>query len=113
MRYLTGALVVVALTGPAAPAADKKITYDEHVRAIFREHCFSCHSADKQESGLALDSYQKTMAGGSSVIASPPCRDRKRRSALSQRGRHVRGSVRSAATMSLAAHARASVSNGR
>src|SRR5438552_4079801 len=47
---------------PAAP----KVTYDEHVRPILREHCFSCHSADKQESGLQLDSYQKAMAGGSS-----------------------------------------------
>src|SRR5688572_10133266 len=43
-----------------------KITYDEHVRPILREHCFSCHGPDKQESGLTLDSYQKTMAGGSS-----------------------------------------------
>jgi WD40 repeat protein len=51
---------------PAAPAAPAKITYDEHVRPVLREHCFSCHSADKQESGLALDTYQKTMAGGSS-----------------------------------------------
>lgn len=50
---------------PPAPAAPK-ITYDEHVRPIFREHCFSCHSADKQESGLQLDSYQKAMSGGSS-----------------------------------------------
>src|SRR5215831_6317142 len=50
---------------PVAPAA-QKITYDEHVRPILREHCFSCHSADKQESGLQLDSYQKAMAGGSS-----------------------------------------------
>jgi WD40 repeat protein len=50
---------------PAAPAAPK-ITYDEHIRPILREHCFSCHSADKQESGLQLDSYQKAMAGGSS-----------------------------------------------
>src|SRR6185295_19015939 len=49
-----------------APASAPKITYDEHVRPIFREHCFSCHSADKQESGLALDSYAKAMAGGSS-----------------------------------------------
>lgn len=47
-------------------AAPAKITYEEHVRPIFREHCFVCHSADKQESGLALDSYAKTMAGGSS-----------------------------------------------
>src|SRR4051794_734917 len=50
---------------PTAPAAPK-ITYDEHIRPILREHCFSCHSADKQESGLQLDSYQKAMAGGSS-----------------------------------------------
>src|SRR6266436_115151 len=51
---------------PAPPPAAPKITYDEHVRPILREHCFSCHSADKQESGLQLDSYQKAMAGGSS-----------------------------------------------
>jgi WD40 repeat protein len=48
-----------------APAA-ARVTYDEHVRPIFREHCFSCHSADKSESGLQLDSYPKAMAGGSS-----------------------------------------------
>ena len=50
---------------PGAPAAPK-ITYDDHVRPILREHCFSCHSIDKQESGLQLDSYAKLMAGGSS-----------------------------------------------
>src|SRR5688500_12388503 len=61
-------LVAAAATAQdaAKPAAAPKITYDEHVRPVLREHCFSCHSADKQESGLALDSYQKTMAGGSS-----------------------------------------------
>src|SRR6478672_12593985 len=52
-------------TKPPAPTTPK-ISYDEHVRPILREHCFSCHSADKQESGLQLDSYQKAMAGGSS-----------------------------------------------
>jgi mono/diheme cytochrome c family protein len=59
---------------PAAPAITK-ITYDEHVRQILREHCFSCHGPDKQESGLQLDNYQKAMAGGSSgevVIAGDP-----------------------------------------
>lgn len=57
--------VVAQEAKPSAPAAPR-VTFDEHVRPIFREHCFSCHSADKQESGLALDSYAKTMAGGSS-----------------------------------------------
>src|SRR5262245_50573554 len=49
----------------AKPAATK-ITYDDHVRPILREHCFTCHSIDKQESGLQLDTYAKAMAGGSS-----------------------------------------------
>src|SRR5947199_5604601 len=68
---ISGAITLYASTGvaqdakPPAPAAPK-ITYDEHVRPILREHCFSCHSADKQESGLSLDSYAKVMAGGSS-----------------------------------------------
>src|SRR5437763_13613674 len=68
------AAFVAAVFAPACiaqeakpPAGDApKITYDEHVRPILREHCFSCHSADKQESGLSLDSYAKVMAGGSS-----------------------------------------------
>ncbi|HMC12156.1 MAG TPA: c-type cytochrome domain-containing protein, partial [Pirellulaceae bacterium] len=65
---LTAAFVPTAIAQDAKPAAAPvpKITYDEHVRPILREHCFSCHSADKQESGLQLDSYQKAMAGGSS-----------------------------------------------
>lgn len=64
--YLTAGWPLVAQEAKPAGAAPAKITYDEHVRPIFREHCFACHSADKQESGLALDSYAKTMAGGSS-----------------------------------------------
>jgi WD40 repeat protein len=63
---LAGGLPLAAQEARPAGAAVAKITYDEHVRPIFREHCFACHSADKQESGLALDSYAKTMAGGSS-----------------------------------------------
>jgi WD40 repeat protein len=46
----------------AKPAA--KVTYDEHVRTIFREHCFSCHRAGSAKSDLELDSYAATMRGG-------------------------------------------------
>ena len=42
-----------------------KITYDDHIKPIFREHCTSCHNANDKKSGLALDSYQATMTGGS------------------------------------------------
>jgi hypothetical protein len=53
------------------PAEEKKITFDEHVKPIFREHCTACHSESDKESDLALDSYAGTLAGGSSgeVIA--------------------------------------------
>jgi len=49
-----------------------KITYDDHIKPIFREHCTSCHNANDKKSGLALDSFQAVMTGGSggaSVVA--------------------------------------------
>lgn len=59
--------LIVLLCGPArgeGPAA--KITYNEHVRAIFREHCFSCHNQNKAKNDLALDSFAGVMKGGAS-----------------------------------------------
>ena len=56
------ALFVCACDGNAAETA--KITYQDHVRPIFQEHCFACHSQDGAESDLALDSYAAVMAGG-------------------------------------------------
>src|SRR5262245_16620915 len=68
--FFATCLIVIATQAAVSqdqkPAVSQRVTYDEHVRPIFREHCFSCHGADKQESGLQLDNYQKTMAGGSS-----------------------------------------------
>lgn len=48
-------------------AADEpvKITYEDHIKPIFREHCTSCHNANDKKSGLALDSYQAVLIGGS------------------------------------------------
>jgi len=50
-----------------ASGADEpvKITYEDHVKPIFREHCTSCHNANDKKSGLALDTYQAIMTGGS------------------------------------------------
>ncbi len=54
--------------GGALPAADgeTKITYDDHVRTVFENKCFSCHNPDKAKGGLDLTTYGATMAGGSS-----------------------------------------------
>ena len=48
-----------------ARRAEDKITFDEHVRPIFREHCLTCHNPNDKKSDLALDTYGGTMAGGS------------------------------------------------
>ena len=50
---------------PADPAA-KKITYEEHVKPIFREHCFSCHNQETKKSDLSLAAYGSLMEGGAS-----------------------------------------------
>ncbi|MGD9646239.1 MAG: c-type cytochrome domain-containing protein, partial [Pirellulales bacterium] len=55
-----------AVAEDAAAEAAAKITYDDHVRPIFREHCFTCHRQDNAKSDLALDSYAAVMRGGAS-----------------------------------------------
>ncbi len=69
--YFRFAIFVFATDAAAcvqfATAADEpaKITYEDHIKPIFREHCTSCHNSNDKKSGLALDSYQATLAGGS------------------------------------------------
>ncbi|GAB5402318.1 MAG: hypothetical protein Aurels2KO_05490 [Aureliella sp.] len=45
---------------------EKKVTFEDHIKPIFREHCTTCHSETDKESDLALDTYSGTLAGGSS-----------------------------------------------
>ncbi len=56
----------------AAYAAAPKITYDDNVRPIFREHCFACHNQGKATNDLALDSYERVRKGGASGDAITP-----------------------------------------
>ncbi len=53
-----------ALADDAAAPPAAKITYDEHVRPILRQHCFTCHNQDTKKSDLALDSFAGAMRGG-------------------------------------------------
>ena len=70
--------VITATIATTAFAADekkpdaKKITYDEHVRPIFREKCLSCHNTDKKTAGLDLSNYLGTMEGGASGAVVEP-----------------------------------------
>ncbi|MFO0818433.1 MAG: c-type cytochrome domain-containing protein [Pirellulales bacterium] len=70
--------IVLALGGMAFPQATvlaqeaKPVTFDEHVSAIFKRHCWQCHGDGKQEAGLNLSTYANTLKGGSggAVVAS-------------------------------------------
>ena len=52
--------------GRAADPPKAKITYQDHVAAVFRNRCGSCHNPDKQKGGLNLDNYGATLQGGGS-----------------------------------------------
>ncbi len=57
-------LAGIAAAQEEAPAT--KITYDEHVQPIFRQHCFTCHSSDDAKSDLRVDNFAALMRGGAS-----------------------------------------------
>lgn len=54
--------------GEETPPADaaKKITYDDHIKPIFRQHCFNCHNQGEAKGGLALDTLGAVITGGGS-----------------------------------------------
>jgi WD40 repeat protein/chromosome segregation ATPase len=58
---------LAALAGFASMAsAQKKITYDDHLKPLFRDKCLNCHNPDKRKGDLDLSSYSGMMAGSSS-----------------------------------------------
>ena len=72
-KLIFGLLVCLGTSALVADekTEEKKITFDDHIKPIFREHCTACHSEGDKASDLALDTYSATLAGGSSgeVIA--------------------------------------------
>ncbi|NND98131.1 MAG: hypothetical protein HKN47_12460 [Pirellulaceae bacterium] len=60
--------IAAILVIPAAAQEKKppKITYDEHVKPIFQQKCFSCHNPDKKSADLDLTTYTNLMQGGAS-----------------------------------------------
>jgi hypothetical protein len=60
------------LPASAIAASEPKLTFEDHVRPIFREHCFACHNQGKATNDLALDSYERVRKGGASGEAIAP-----------------------------------------
>ena len=68
LRWLSRRSLVLAagLLSAAALAQDnEKLTYDDHIRPLLENKCFSCHNPDKKKGGLELTSYSGLMSGGS------------------------------------------------
>jgi len=62
-----GLLVGVVRAEETPPAdATKKITYDDHIKAIFRQHCLNCHKQGEAKGGLSLDTLGAVITGGGS-----------------------------------------------
>ena len=49
-----------------------KITYDDHIKDIFRTSCSSCHKPSKQKGGLNLMTYSDAIKGSSSGLVLEP-----------------------------------------
>ncbi len=63
-------MALALLTAATSVRAEdaKPITYDDHIAAIFKRHCWQCHGESKQESGLNLASYAAVLKGGSGGV---------------------------------------------
>ena len=58
--------VLLHVWWPFSVVAQEKITYDEHVKAVFRQKCSACHNPDKRSGDLDLTNYTGVMQGGGS-----------------------------------------------
>lgn len=58
--------LLCVLHGIANAAPAEKVTFDDHVLPIFREHCLACHDQGGRSGDLSLESYADTLTGGAS-----------------------------------------------
>ena len=67
VAHAAAVLLILGVAAPASVAAvPDKVTYDDHVLPIFREHCLACHDAGGRSADLSLESYADAMTGGAS-----------------------------------------------
>lgn len=61
-------MLICASSQPLAAQEKKppKVTYDDHVKPVLRQKCFTCHNPDKKSGDLDLTNYTNLMQGGAS-----------------------------------------------
>jgi mono/diheme cytochrome c family protein len=67
---LISGLVIPAIVARGDDA--RPVDYAQHIKPIFAKHCTTCHGAEKQKSGLRLDSVGLAIRGGDSGPAIEP-----------------------------------------
>ena len=77
MRFVRGVQVVLLVLAlptltVAEPIDDQTRFFEESVRPILAEHCYSCHGQDRQRGSLRVDSMADLLAGGDSGPALSP-----------------------------------------
>ena len=71
MKSVAVLLLLLASTSVVS-ADDSPVDYARDVKSIFRERCYACHGALKQEAGLRLDTGSLVKTGGDSGAAIVP-----------------------------------------
>lgn len=74
IRTLIGALTLLAMwvSGEAADGKDGRISFNEHIKPILRQHCLKCHGNDEQNADLNLEEYGTLLQGGSAGVVVKP-----------------------------------------
>lgn len=52
--------------GKIPPAAKKAVDFKKDIQPLFKDKCYKCHGAARQESGLRLDRRDDALNGGDS-----------------------------------------------
>ena len=70
LRFATAAFHGLFLLGSVPLSAETEtVTFEEHIKPIFRQHCLKCHGEDEQKADLNLQTYATAMKGGSGGAA--------------------------------------------
>lgn len=59
-------LGVFGLLGAGQVMAQEKVTFDDHIKPLFRARCAACHNPDKKNGDLDVTNYTSLMLGGGS-----------------------------------------------
>src|SRR5687767_14532684 len=71
--FVIALLAGLALCAAAGKAAERQLTFEQHIRPIFKVHCFHCHGEEaEKESGLDLRLMRLAAKGGDSGPAIVP-----------------------------------------